>query len=281
MRHHSAAPRTAATLLGALATAATAAAISACAPATPSASPAPSATAAASASAPASAAATARPLQVLFLGHRSEHHNSAAYAPSLTHALVRRGIHLTYEDDPAVALRPERLRHYDAVLAYANHETITPDQEKALLDFVANGGGFVPVHSASFMFKNSPAYIALVGAQFATHDTATFAAQTIVRDHPIMQGLEPFTTYDETYVHTKHNPTDRTVLQERVDGTRREPYTWTRTHGKGRVFYSTLGHVEEAYDNPLIKQMYVEGIKWALGMTEGHTNPHPKAGSSN
>ena len=201
---------------------------------------------------------------MLFLGHRSEHHNSAAYAPALAHALVRRGIHLTYEDDPAVALRPERLKHYDALLAYANHESITPEQEKALLDFVAAGGGFVPVHSASFMFKNSPAYVALVGAQFASHDTGTFAAQTIVRDHPITRGLQPFTTWDETYVHTRHNPTDRTVLQERVDGTRREPYTWTRTHGKGRVFYTAFGHDQRTWGNPGFQRLIERGITWAV-----------------
>ena len=49
-------------------------------------------------------------------------------------------------------------------MIYANHEKIAPDQEKALLDFVAGGKGFLPIHSASFCFQNSPAYIALVGA---------------------------------------------------------------------------------------------------------------------
>ena len=42
------------------------------------------------------------------------------------------------------------------------------------------------------------------------------------------------------------------------------------------MFYSTLGHVEDVYDNPMIKQMYIEGIKWALRLTEGDTTSHPK-----
>ena len=61
-------------------------------------------------------------------------------------------------------------------MIYANHETIAPDQEKALLDFVAGGKGLLPIHSASFCFRNSPAYIALVGAQFQRHGTGEFTA---------------------------------------------------------------------------------------------------------
>ena len=52
--------------------------------------------------------------------------------------------------------------------------------------------------------------------------------------------------------------------------------TWVKNYGKGRVFYSTLGHREEVYDMPEIKKMYIEAVKWVLGMTEGATTPHAK-----
>jgi type 1 glutamine amidotransferase len=42
------------------------------------------------------------------------------------------------------------------------------------------------------------------------------------------------------------------------------------------VFYSTLGHTVESYQDPDIVKMYFEAIKWALGMTEGSTAPHVK-----
>jgi type 1 glutamine amidotransferase len=47
-------------------------------------------------------------------------------------------------------------------------------------------------------------------------------------------------------------------------------------YGKGRVFYSTLGHTEEAWSDPDIRTMYFEAIKWVLGMTEGSTAPHAR-----
>ena len=45
---------------------------------------------------------------------------------------------------------------------------------------------------------------------------------------------------------------------------------------QGRVFYSTLGHTPESWDDPDVQKMYFEAIRWALGMTEGSTTPHPK-----
>ena len=53
-----------------------------------------------------------------------------------------------------------------------------------------------------------------------------------------------------------------------------------KNYGKGRVFYSTLGHREEVYDMPEIKKMYIEAVKWVLGMTEGDTASHAKPGAT-
>ncbi len=53
------------------------------------------------------------------------------------------------------------------------------------------------------------------------------------------------------------------------------PVAWTKMYGKGRVFYSTLGHTEDSWLDPDIRKMYFEAIKWALGMTEGSTASHP------
>ena len=63
-------------------------------------------------------------------------------------------------------------------------------------------------------------------------------------------GYGGFESWDETYVHTKHNEKDRTVLEYRVEGDEREPWTWVRTHGKGRVFYTAWGHDQRTWGNP-------------------------------
>src|SRR5690606_4246890 len=83
------------------------------------------------------------PLQILFLGHPSEHHNSAAYMPMLASALALEGIQFTYTERVS-DLNEENLAKYDGLMIYANHEEISPEQEKALLNFVAEGNGFIP-----------------------------------------------------------------------------------------------------------------------------------------
>jgi type 1 glutamine amidotransferase len=204
-------------------------------------------------------------VKVLFLGHHSEHHNSAKFEPMIASALASEGVTFTYTEDPA-DLNPAKLAQYDALLIYANHTTITPEQEKALLDYVEGGKAFLPIHCASFCFQNSPAYIALVGAQFQKHGTGEFTTEIVKPDHPVMAGLKPFQVWDETYVHTKHNP-DRLVLMERVDDAGREPWTWVRTQGKGRVFYTAYGHDERVWGNPSFHKLILNAVRWAVQRT--------------
>ena len=209
-------------------------------------------------------AGAGRRIEVLFLGHTSTHHDSGRFAPMLKAALAPHGFNFSYTTD-LNDLNAATLAQYDALMIYANHTRISPSQEKALLDFVAGGKGFLPIHAASFCFQNSPAYIALVGAQFQRHGTGEFTARLVGPAHPVTKGLQPFEVWDETYVHTKHNPTDRTVLMERVDAEGREPLTWVRTHGQGRVFYTAYGHDERVWNNPNFHALIRNAITWAVG----------------
>ena len=205
-----------------------------------------------------------RPIKVLMLGHTSDHHNAIALYPLMAEPMTRMNINVSLVLTPEEALRPDVLQNYDALIFYANHTTITPPQEKVLLDFVEGGKGLVAVHCASAMFGNSEKYISLVGGAFLRHGTGDFMTEIIAPDHPIMQGIKPFTTWDETYVHNKHNAVDRTVLMERVDAEGREPYTWVRTQGKGRVFYTAYGHDERTWSKPEFQKMLQNAVQWVV-----------------
>ena len=203
----------------------------------------------------------ARPLTVLFLGDRGPHRPFERYE-QLAPVLAGRGIDLVYTDK-ASDLNAETLGKYDALVIYANTTQITKDQEKALLDYVAGGGGFVPLHCASFCFLNSPDYVALVGAQFQKHGMGQFETTVVDPDHAIIKGLEPFRTWDETYVHARHNTKDRRVLQTRDDQAGSEPWTWVRTQGEGRVFYTAYGHDARTWGHPGFHDLVERGIRWA------------------
>ncbi|MDB5351799.1 MAG: putative rane-bound dehydrogenase [Planctomycetota bacterium] len=207
-----------------------------------------------------------KPISVLFLGDDG-HHRPADRFAQIAPVLAGRGIDVTYTSKIS-DLNPGTLAKYDAVAVYANTTEISKDQETALLAYVAKGGGFVPLHCASYCFLNSPEYIALVGAQFQRHGTGEFDTKVVDAVQPIMKGLEPFHTWDETYVHTKHNTKDRHVLQTRAEGAGEEPWTWTRTHGKGRVFYTAYGHDERTWGNPGFHDLIERGIRWAANKGE-------------
>lgn len=205
-------------------------------------------------------------LKVLFLGDQG-HHRPAERARQFVPLMAARGILVDYTENVA-DLNPAVLRSYDALLVYANIDQISSDQQRSLLDYVAGGGGFVPLHCASFCFRNSPDYVKLVGAQFASHGVGEFDTTIVVGDHPITQGLRTFKTWDETYVHRDHNPQDRLVLQVRGDGANAEPWTWVRQHGRGRVFYTAYGHDGRTWGEPGFQALIERGIRWAAGRSE-------------
>lgn len=216
--------------------------------------------------APASQAA--EPLSVLFLGDKG-HHRPADLAGRLIPALRKKGIELTYTEEVG-SLHPDKLKDFDGLLIYANIDQIEPDQEKALLDFVASGKGFIPIHCATYCFRNSPEYIALCGAQFQSHGGEEFETVIVAPEHPVMQGFDGFRSWDETYVHHMHNTKDRTVLEVRrqggqARGNKEEPWTWVRTHGKGRVFYTAWGHDTRTWQQEGFVNLVERGIRWACG----------------
>ncbi|MCB1006002.1 MAG: ThuA domain-containing protein, partial [Acidimicrobiales bacterium] len=228
---------------------------------------------------PGPARATDR-VQVLFLGDDG-HHRPYELVATLQAPLFRRGIQLEYTED-LDALTPANLARFDVVAIYANHTAIAPEQEAALLGFVRGGGGLAALHCASYCFLNSPAYVALVGGQFESHDFGTFAARVVEPAHPALRGFETFASADETYRHTKLSD-DREVLavRERAagepNGGSEEPWTWVRSEGRGRVFYTASGHDERTWEQPGFVELVARGIRWAGGDAFGEPGLVPDA----
>jgi type 1 glutamine amidotransferase len=130
--------------------------------------------------------AAPKPIRVLFLGHDSKHHDSGTYLPMLMEYTGREAIYFDYFTTPD-CLTPETLANYDAVMLYANHGTMKPEQFAALNSFVESGRGFLPIHCASACFGNDPRFIALVGGRFKSHGTGVFKATIVDKSHPILR----------------------------------------------------------------------------------------------
>ena len=211
-----------------------------------------------------------RRLEILFLGDNG-HHKPSERVPQIMAALGPKGFNFTYTSD-LNDLNPTTLGKYDALMLYANWDSIAPQQAKALLDFVASGKGFIPVHCASYCFRNNPEVVKLMGGQFWRHTWDTIQPVWVKPEHPAIAGVEPFKTVDETYLHTLLQP-DNIVLTERViqkdqekdkPGQKNEPYTWVRTHGKGRILYTAYGHDERTWAVQGFQDLIEKGILWAV-----------------
>ena len=165
-------------------------------------------------------------LSVCFLGDRGHHvpreRCQAALAP-----LRERGIDLHDTEDTGVL---RHLEGYDALLVYANLDTIDPGDERALVEWVRGGGGRVAVHCASYWLPQ------LGGLGPHGRRPVPAARRRVFRtrrlEHPLTEGLAPLESWDETYVHHRHNP-DRTVLAVREDAGGDEPWTWCARRARG------------------------------------------------
>lgn len=205
-----------------------------------------------------------RRLEILFLGHKNNRsHNSERLADIFTKEYFKNGLNITFTSDPN-DLNEKNLEYYDGLIVYANHDTISSSQEKALLNFVRGGKGFIPLHCASFCFRNSAEVVEMIGGQFKSHKYDSFPAVIIKPEHPVMKGISSFGTKDETYVHDKISKNIE-VLSERVEGAHHEPYTWVRPYGQGRVFYTAYGHDENTFTNQGFLDLVRNGILWAVG----------------
>ncbi|MDX2069011.1 MAG: ThuA domain-containing protein [Haliscomenobacter sp.] len=212
----------------------------------------------------------ARRLEVLFLGDNG-HHRPIERVPSIMAALGDKGVNFTYTDQLS-DLNLANLNKYDALMIYANWDSISPAVEKDLLAYVAAGKGILPIHCASYCFRNSSEYVKMVGGQFWRHRMDTIQTTTVQPEHFIMQGLKPFKAFDETYLHSKLQPDNNVLAVREIKAdqfkdkpdTKTEPYTWTRSYGKGRVFYTAYGHDENTWQNEGFHALILRGILWAV-----------------
>jgi type 1 glutamine amidotransferase len=186
----------------------------------------------------------------------------------------------------------KNLNYFDALIfaSTTGELDLTDDQKADMMSFIKDDGkGFVGIHAALDTNYKWPEYGEMIGGWFNEHPWGTFNAPIILEDptFPAVRHFPAaFVKRDEIYQAKEWSRGKVNVLL-RLDETKLDfnnprvhrddhdfAVAWSKMHGKGRVFYSTLGHTKEAWDDPDIQKMYFEAIKWVLGMTEGRTTSH-------
>jgi type 1 glutamine amidotransferase len=186
----------------------------------------------------------------------------------------------------------KNLNDFDAVLFYTGGTLEMDDEKKAdFLSFVHDDGkGFIGVHSATITFTGWPEYGDMIGGYYDEHPWGTFDAPILVEDpgFPGMKQWPPaFVLKDEIY-QIKNFSRDKVRVLMRLDANKLDlnnprvhrtdkdfAVAWAKMYGKGRVFYSTLGHPDQNWDRSEMQTMYVEAIKWAMGLVNADVTPRP------
>jgi len=184
----------------------------------------------------------------------------------------------------------KNLTAYDAIVFFTDGDLDMDAAQKAdLLSFVREDGkGFIGVHSAAITFLGWADYGKMLGGYFDGHPWGEFDAPLIVED-PSFPGMghlsRRFTLKDEIYQIKDFAKADVRVLlrldASRIDLTRKGvhrsdgdfPVIWAREYGKGRVLYNGLGHRLEVWDDPEMQKMWLEQVKWSLGLVPGDARP--------
>jgi len=211
-----------------------------------------------------SASAAPHRLEVLFLGDNGHHEPLERYRV-IKQSLGTLGFNLTYVED-LTQINRANLDRYDALIVYANHEK--EKVPEAILPWVKDGGALLALHSACGNFHPSKEWFDLVGGRFKSHEGHEFSPKTVDPEHPITKGLPELKCWDETYQH-QGLTADRHLLQVREptnEGeTAPEPWTWTRTEGKGRVFYTASGHDLRCWNEEAYQILVKRAILWTIG----------------
>ena len=165
-----------------------------------------------------------------------------------------------------------KLSSIDVIVPIWTMDTITPEQEKGLLNAVKNGAGIAGWHGCmADSFRNSTEYQFMVGGQWVAHpgNIIDYEVHITNPDDPITAGLHDFHMHSEQY-YMHVDPLNEVLATTTFSGEYAPwvagcvmPVVWKKRWGQGRVFYSSLGHVRRDFDVPEALEIMKRGILWA------------------
>jgi type 1 glutamine amidotransferase len=176
---------------------------------------------------------------------------------------------------------PAALKRYDGVIFAQTTGDIPLADRAAFLDYIRAGHAFIGIHSATDTFHNYPDFIKMIGGEFDSHGAQVSVTMRVAdRKHPATKHLgATYTVMDEIYRIKNFGRDNVHVL---LDSDRHpntgvqdyHPLAWASRYGRGRVFYTALGHREDVLESTDYRQHLLGGILWALREAKGSDKPN-------
>ncbi|MDX2180241.1 MAG: ThuA domain-containing protein [Bryobacteraceae bacterium] len=241
------------------------------------------------------AALTAQPKRVLYVTHSAgfRHGSIPASARAMQDIAVRSNGRLSVEWTEDVApLNAETLAGFDAVFFFTSGELpMNEAQKSALVEFVRGGKGFGGAHSATDTFYQWAEYGELIGARFNGHPWVQ-SARVEIEDpaHPASMPVAPSFEMVEEYYQFRGFSRARSRVLMTIDvrtidlskpdanpNTVDFPVAWVHPYGRGRVFYTSLGHFDETWRDPRFQATLERALLWLTGQEPGIATPGGEA----
>jgi uncharacterized protein len=185
--------------------------------------------------------------------------------------LQAEGFEVTISDTLDTYLETDLMQAQDLIVQVYTMSTITPEQERGLLETIKAGTGYAGWHGGmADAFRNNTEYQFMVGGQWVAHPGNIIDyTVNITSSDPIVAGLHDFAMHSEQYfMHV--DPSNEVLATTTFNGEHCEwiagtvmPVVWKRRWGTGRVFYSALGHVRSDFDVFEAREIVRRGMLWA------------------
>ena len=165
-------------------------------------------------------------------------------------------------------------RYRAVVFLSTTGEPLGPPQQAALERWVEAGGGWIGVHAAADAFYDWPWYGELVGAWFRRHPPVQRATVRVTdRGHPSTASLPAAWPRTDEWYDFRTNPRGRVQVLATVDESTYQgggmgddhPVAWAHEQGRGRAWYTALGHTEASWSEQRFLAHILGGIRWAAG----------------
>lgn len=186
--------------------------------------------------------------------------------------LEREGYHVEVSDTLDSFADEAKMKSLDLVVPCWTMGSLSPEQEKGLLDAVAGGTGIAGWHGGMCdAFRGNTSYQWMTGGQWVAHpgDIRNYKVHITKPDDPIVAGLSDFEMNSEQY-YLLVDPSNDVLATTTFDGTGAPwiagcvmPVAWKRMWGDGRVFYLSLGHAARDFDVPECREIMRRGLLWA------------------
>lgn len=143
---------------------------------------------------------------------------------------------------------------------------ITDEQQRAVVEFVEQGGAFLNLHNSMGLYPDGGPYLSLVGGAYTGHGPLErFRVEVVDPDHPITRGVSAFTVADEQHTPRYDETRVHILLRSRSDdGKTMAAAGWTREPGQGRLCHLAPGHTREALLHPMYQRLMRNAVQWCL-----------------